>query len=104
MFTGLYRIFRQKHGESVAPFYVFLQKRKLATSFLLALGIPIPPLGPVCYALPELLIEGSHVWFGAMLFIMVIDLCLFAAICLVLTIVAVFLRRRLEHALLASAQ
>lgn len=81
---GIFWTFRLTDGELAIPLSSFLQKRRLSTATLLAFGIPLPPIGPVAYAVPSILLEGSHVWFGALLFEALSLFCLSALLYLLL--------------------
>ena len=83
MFFGIFWSFRLRDGELV-PLSILLQRRRLATAALLSLGIPLPPIGPVAYAVPSILFEGGHVWLGALLFETICFFCLAALIYLIL--------------------
>jgi len=76
MFLGIFWVFRSRDGVEAEPLGVFLRKRRLTTAILLSLGTPLPPIGPVAFAVPSIALEGGHVWLSALLFEATSFLCL----------------------------
>lgn len=86
MFFGIYWRFRTRDGEAPESLSLFLRKRRWATAILLALGIPLPPIGSVALAVLTIIVEGGHVWLGALLFEAISFLSLAGLIYLILVL------------------